>query len=308
MLTIFSTAKPFEGHSEIIQRNAIKSWTLLDPQPEIILFGNEPGVQEIAYELGLVNVPEIATNEYGTPLLNDMFEKAQRIASNDIMCYVNADVILMDDFIDAVKKVQGIDEFLMVSRRWDVAVDSMLRFEEPGWQDNLRDFVEENGELRSPGGIDCFVYKGRLFNSIPPFAIGRLAWDNWLLYQARRMKASLIDATEAVMLVHQNHDYSNLGGISDEELVELPEVKYNLKLSGGADFWWLVSDAQFLVTREGLVRAGLQNRSLARWMKTSCLLHPFFGFLLHPYFRFCYKAVRYMVNIVRPGVRASWNM
>ena len=308
MLTIFSTAKPFEGHSEIIQRNAIKSWALLRPRPEIIMFGDEPGAKEISNELGLVNVPEIATNEYGTPLVNDIFEKAQRIASNDILCYVNADIILMSDFMDAVDKVRGIPKFLMVSRRWDVAVDSMLRFEESGWQDNLRDFVKENGELRPPVFIDCFVFKGRLFNNIPPFAIGRMAWDNWLVYHARIMKASLIDATEAVMLVHQNHDYSNLGGISYEEIFELPEVKYNQELAGGSDFIWHVTDAPFLVTRTGLVRAGLQNRSLARWIKTFCLLHPFFGFLLHPYFRFCYKAVRYLVNSVRPEVRASWNM
>ena len=34
MLTLFTTAKPFKGHSAIIQRNALKSWTLLDPDIE----------------------------------------------------------------------------------------------------------------------------------------------------------------------------------------------------------------------------------------------------------------------------------
>jgi hypothetical protein len=31
MLTLFTTAKPFLGHTSIIQRNALKSWTLLHP-------------------------------------------------------------------------------------------------------------------------------------------------------------------------------------------------------------------------------------------------------------------------------------
>jgi hypothetical protein len=31
MLTFFTTAKPFRGHHGIIQRNALKSWTLLHP-------------------------------------------------------------------------------------------------------------------------------------------------------------------------------------------------------------------------------------------------------------------------------------
>ena len=38
MLTLFTTAKAFTGHSEIIQRNALKSWTLLHPDVEIILW------------------------------------------------------------------------------------------------------------------------------------------------------------------------------------------------------------------------------------------------------------------------------
>jgi hypothetical protein len=41
MLTLFTTAKPFEGHSGVIQRNALKSWKLLHPDIEIILFGDD---------------------------------------------------------------------------------------------------------------------------------------------------------------------------------------------------------------------------------------------------------------------------
>ena len=48
MLTFFTTAKPFKGHSAIIQRNALKSWTLLDPDIEVILFGDEEGAAEVA--------------------------------------------------------------------------------------------------------------------------------------------------------------------------------------------------------------------------------------------------------------------
>ena len=36
MVTMFTTAKAFRGHLEVIQRNALKSWKLLDPEVEII--------------------------------------------------------------------------------------------------------------------------------------------------------------------------------------------------------------------------------------------------------------------------------
>jgi hypothetical protein len=47
MLTIFSTAKPFRGHFGLIERNALKSWRLLDSDAEMILFGEEEGAAEI---------------------------------------------------------------------------------------------------------------------------------------------------------------------------------------------------------------------------------------------------------------------
>lgn len=46
MLTIFSYPKPFKGHIDVIQRNAINSWTLLNPKPEIILACDEEGTKE----------------------------------------------------------------------------------------------------------------------------------------------------------------------------------------------------------------------------------------------------------------------
>ena len=59
MLTIFTIPKPFIGHIGVIQRNAIKSWLNLVPECEIILFGDEPGIQEIAQEFEIMHVPEI---------------------------------------------------------------------------------------------------------------------------------------------------------------------------------------------------------------------------------------------------------
>ena len=43
MLTILSTPKAFTGLFAVIQRNAIESWTKLEPRPEIILFGRDVG-------------------------------------------------------------------------------------------------------------------------------------------------------------------------------------------------------------------------------------------------------------------------
>jgi len=58
-------------------------------------------------------------------------------------------------------------------------------------------------------GLDYFIFPCGLFRDIPPFAVGRPAWDNWLVYKARSLGLPVIDATKMVTAIHQNHAYSH---------------------------------------------------------------------------------------------------
>jgi hypothetical protein len=83
MLTLFTTAKPFEGHSVVIQRNALKSWKLLHPEIEIILFGDDAGGAAIAKELGFRHEPFVERNKLGTKGLDYIFRRAQGICGRE---------------------------------------------------------------------------------------------------------------------------------------------------------------------------------------------------------------------------------
>src|SRR5262249_52353879 len=121
MLTLFAIPKHFRGHFATIQRNAILSWTCLRPRPEIFLFGNEQGTAEIAGELGLRHIPDVARNEYGTPLVDDLFRRAEEQAGTPVLGYVNSDIILTSDFCTAIERIRAkYGHFLMVGRRWDL--------------------------------------------------------------------------------------------------------------------------------------------------------------------------------------------
>ncbi len=158
MLTIFSMPKPFRQHSGIIQRNALTSWTLLEPKPDIILFGNEEGTAEVCDELGLRHGPEVTRNEFRTPLLDDLFEKAHRLARYDLLCYVNTDIILLSDFARAVERVRSWPRrFLMVGKRWDVNIGELWNFN-PGYEKRLRSLALQSGEQRDAWWIDYFVF------------------------------------------------------------------------------------------------------------------------------------------------------
>ena len=208
MITLFTMPKPFEGHIDIIQRNAIKSWTLLHPEIEVLLLGDERGTREVAKEFGVGHLPEMECNGYGTPLVKAVFENAERAAQNQLLTYVNADIILLDDFVRAVKRIAK-PRFLMGGQRWDFDLNTPLDFNGQ-WQANLASAVRKNGRLHGITGIDYFVFKKGLFGEIPDFALGRFYWDNWLLYRARQRGGALIDSTGCVMAVHQNHSYAHV--------------------------------------------------------------------------------------------------
>src|SRR5690348_14888761 len=109
MLYILACPKPFTGSVAVIQRNAITSWVHLQPRPDITLFGDEPGTAAICEELGLHHVPDVLRNERGTPLLSDVLAKGQRRAGkNGRIGFINADIILMEDFSRAIERLDAL--------------------------------------------------------------------------------------------------------------------------------------------------------------------------------------------------------
>jgi hypothetical protein len=243
MLTLFTTPKPFVGHIGQIQRNAIRSWTLLAPECEVILFGDEPGAAATAAEFGIRHVPQLRRNQFGTPLLDDLFAQAKQLASHDVLAYVNADIILMKDFLEAVRQVAGCRKrFFMVGQRRNIDVNEPLSFD-PNWEQRLRKLALRKGDFYT--GIDYFVFPRNLWEKIPPFAIGRVYWDNWLLYAARLRKAAVIDVTPVVLAIHQNHMYK-------PGVMNGPEPAVNQALLEAAVNLFTTWEATHVLTRQGL--------------------------------------------------------
>ena len=250
MLTIFSIPKSFRGHIETIQRNAIRSWTLLRPRPEVILFGDDEGTAPVARELCLRHVRQVACNEYGTPLVSDVFKGAMDAAGDGILAYVNADIVLTSDFVEAVHRVhQQLKSFLIVGQRWDLDVREPLHFT-GDWEEDLRGRIGTEGQLHPPTGMDYFVFTRGIWGDIPPFAVGRTVWDNWLVYGARVRDVPVIDATQSITCIHQNHDYSHIP--NGTGAWEGPEARANLALARGWDHVFTVEDANWILTPEGL--------------------------------------------------------
>ncbi len=279
MLTLFTTAKPFRGHTGIIQRNAIQSWTRLDTEIEIILFGNDEGAAEATQKFGVRHEPHVECNDRGTKRLDYMFARAQAIARHELLCYINCDIILMQDFRRAVERVRAAHkQFLMVGRRWDADVTVPLAFDgppvqapkrqAPDWQARvlqvcLRDLALRCGCRRTAEWIDYFVFTRGLYGAdMPPFVL-RVFWDNWLVWKALDSGKPVIDASRSVLAVHQNHDY-NYHSQGKAGVWTGAEAGLNGQLAGGWRHLRTIADATLLLLPKAPKRNVFRHLSTAK--------------------------------------------
>ncbi len=284
LITLFSAPKPFTNpHIATIQRNAIRSWTLL-PDVEIILLGEEIGLAKNARDLGVKHIPNVKCNDNGTPLISSMFQiarDASQHSHSDLLCIINADMILMPDFLEAAMESRSLllrrrqQKFVLLSQRWDLDITQPIEFTE-GWQNRLRSTVHHQGQLHRPAGSDFFLFPLSSYFDIPNFTIGRAGWDNWMIYKARKEKWVVIDCTPSVMIVHQNHDYSHLPG--GKPHYEHPDTNENIRLAGGeANIRYTILDATRQLVDGKLIRPKM---SYLRFMRgVELFLRKIFFFL-----------------------------
>lgn len=273
MLTLFSIPKACEGHIGIIQKNAFESWKRLGHQLQIILLGQDPGVAEAAKEFGFQHLPSIQYNSEGTPLISSMFQTAEEHSRYPELCYVNADIILLPDFIEALKNKPP--KTLLVGQRCNLDVTDPIHFNED-WSAGFRHVALDKGQFGGKYAIDYFVFPKGIFGAIPPFAIGRFYWDNWLLFKARNRGATIVDASESILAIHQNHGYGDGESLSETEFRKTPAVSINRRLTGGYHHGLDLHQADAVLRNGVVVRRSLKDLGARNAIVSSLARYPGF--------------------------------
>jgi hypothetical protein len=219
-LTMFTTCKGFTAPFDVIQSNAIKSWKAQGA--EVLVIGSAEGAERAAASLEFRYLPDVACAQSGVPLLKNLFEIAELSASHGLICYANSDIVLANLGSALQRVVEHFEQFLVVGQRHNTRVEGRLDFS-ADWQMRLRDLARNRGELEAPCAVDYFAFRRGLYQEIPPFIIARLAWDNWLVWDALRRQVPVIDATPVVTAVHQMH-------AKPDRSVDDPEWRHNRQL------------------------------------------------------------------------------
>jgi hypothetical protein len=186
MITIFSTcATP----PNFRNANAVRSWQRLTTHVRVA--DDETSVER---------------NEYGTPTVRGLIADTLRNFSGEVLCYVNADIILLEDLMEATSVISGkLESFLMVGRRWNWHRPAPVEMD-GRWQDRLRSQALGDGELFNAAS-DYFCFTRDVFDPgrMPEFVVGHYWWDPWMMWSAMDRGIPVVDATESVLAIHQDH-------------------------------------------------------------------------------------------------------
>jgi hypothetical protein len=237
-ITLFTIPKAFRGHAGMIQANAVESWTRLGSNVQVVLCGDELGVREVCSEKAICQLADLQSNQWGTPLLSDAFRRVPVIApqATPYFAYTNSDIIFVDGFNELINLLPslGLDRFLMIGRRTDVDIDEPIDFSQPNWRAELRELALSQGRLAPVVCKDFFLFPSGMYQEIPDFAVGRGNWDNWMVANALANSIPVIDVTQALLALHQNHDHEHVRGGKRSAYLTGKEARSNAKLGGGS--------------------------------------------------------------------------
>lgn len=233
LITIFTVLKPFEGEADTHQRNALASWQLLGPDVEILLFSDSSIPADLRVQFTCL--PCIATNEFGTPLLDDVFRVAADIARGSVRAFVNGDIVLDQRFTKSVRQLLDSDlsSWLAIGQRTEFDVPASMQHPVDGWVDLCFQEIETQGALASVVCKDYFIFTADLFQDLPAFAIGRGNWDNWMVSHIKSSGIPVVDITAVTPVIHQRHGYAHVSGGRGAVYVSGPEARENQRLAGG---------------------------------------------------------------------------
>lgn len=217
--------------------DAIMSWRdqLVRINGKVVLLLNELNDIQLAHSFGFTTAP-VRVSEEGFPQLDSLLEVVATFNKSKLVGFCNSDLLPGPNFADAVSALVQLDVKHSPLRTVDsdlTAHDNPKSIE--GWLVVVSrvDFDDHpsDGHVFTDGGVDMWIWNNAQgsvvennifgFNSdIPPFALGRPWFDNWLTATAMQLGGRIvIDGTHKIQILHKIH--KRLGSLSNWEDFEL---------------------------------------------------------------------------------------
>ncbi|XP_069128921.1 uncharacterized protein [Argopecten irradians] len=216
-ITLFTAWSTFPERYEVFN-NTLRNWPLLQPHVKLYLFTNDFIPGQVEYEkLGWTILPIYRTIK-GCGVLKDLYLRVMQLEpESKVYAMVNGDILLTGNFLKNLHDITSSPllkdkTYFLTGRKLNIT--NVTREEASSWE-NIERASKRGVLVNEMWGIDYYItppsYHWHLY---PDFQLWRSFYDNWMIWDARRMGYIVIDATQTLLAPHQNAPYpKNRGNV-----------------------------------------------------------------------------------------------
>ena len=229
LLTIFTTWND-NREKHLVHNNTVRNWLSFHPYVIPVVFTNEIGIASECRRNGWSVLPVRETAADGIPVLKFMYLDAMKAYKTTYYAYSNSDMLYSSNLVDTLigcaynlsyflnvtysdnsflygKSVYAQQPTLIIGQRTNV--QNVTRDESSTWA-AITSVARDRGGLFFVYAIDYFITsKHYPWDEIAEVVIGTPVYDNWLIYNARKRKHQIIDATTTLLALHQTTSAGN---------------------------------------------------------------------------------------------------
>ncbi|XP_069113653.1 uncharacterized protein [Argopecten irradians] len=226
LLTLF-TSWPTKAEKYTCHNNTLRNWAQLKPHIQPVLFTQETLLAEEATEKGWAVLP-VRKAGRGVPILKYMYKDAMERYNSTFYAFSNGDILYSQSLIETLQTVLKSSQIpkgkpmMIIGRRTNVPDVTSA---EAVSGDKVQKTAKVRGKIFTVWAEDYFITSANYpWKDIPEVVIGRRAYDNWLVSNARKQKHVTIDATDTLVALHQTTKAGNQEGFKADN----PEYNHNL--------------------------------------------------------------------------------
>ena len=191
--------------------------------------------------------------EFNGPLIpfSKMVEQVEQDSNADILIYSNADILFDKERVWHLWRIlqnnwpkQLSGNFLLTGQRVDILEDGARR-------------------LHRPSGMDYFMFRRGMFRDLPHTLMGRAHCDSALVAYCERRDIPVIDASFALKVEHQFHDYGHVKGGKTEVWCGEQALE-NMRENGLRPFGPHCVDASHTLLPDGRIVSNIRMSFLRR--------------------------------------------
>jgi len=227
LITLFTTW-PTKKEKFVVHNSTIRNWKALSPFVKPVLFTNEEELGNRVRSMGWSILP-VTKSAIGIPILKYMYLDAMANFKSTFYAYCNGDILFTENLIETLVSILNFNidfkiPMLLVGQRTnvqDVTEDDASSF------DKITK-ASKRGKLFTTYAEDYFITTSNYpWKDCAEVVIGRRAYDNWLVLNARKHQYTTIDGSKTLLAVHQTTKAGNYEGHA------VPNSNYNDKLLVG---------------------------------------------------------------------------